>query len=137
MTDAGYPAPMRVAVEPVLLACCAVEVATALHAPAPLPGIDWVLDDGPRDVTVVVLAGTITHASESRIRQVIAAAPEPRATIAFGVCASSGGPYWDSDAVMQGWPAADLFVPGCPPPPPVLWTSVARTAQEVASRAAH
>ncbi len=126
---------MRVAVHPVLLACCAVEVATALHEPPALPDVEWVPDEGPRDVTVVVLAGTITRANRDLVEARVAAAPEPRAVVAYGVCASSGGPYWDSHAVLQGWPGARLFVPGCPPPPSVLWGSVARAAREVLSDA--
>lgn len=127
---------MRVAVVPVMLACCATEVGTALHMPPVVDDITWVLDSGPRDVTAVVLAGTITRASVPRIQAVIDAAPQPRAVVAFGVCASSGGPYWDSDAVLQGWLDADLFVPGCPPPPAVLWTSVATAARAMVTHAA-
>ena len=127
---------MRVAVTPVLLACCAMEVATALREPAIIDGITWVSEDEPRDVTVVVVAGTVTRAMEPRVREIIAAASEPRAVVAYGVCASSGGPYWDSDAVVQGI-EADLLVPGCPPPPTVLWASVATSAQRVMADAAH
>ena len=126
---------MRVAVDPVLLACCAVEVATALHAVPDAEGIVWVLDDAARDVTVVVLAGTITTANRDAVGARVAAAPEPRAVVAYGVCASSGGPYWDSGAVVGGWPVAQLFVPGCPPPPSVFWGSVARAAREVLAHA--
>ncbi len=126
---------MRVAVDPVLLACCAVEVGTALHAVPSSDDIDWVLDDSARDVTVVVLAGTITTANQALVAARIDAAPAPKAVVAYGVCASSGGPYWDSRSVVQGWPGADLFIPGCPPPPSVFWASVARAAQEAVAHA--
>lgn len=127
---------MRVAVEPILLACCAVEVATALRSPETAEGIEWVADGDPRDVTVVVIAGTITTAVEPEMRARIERLPAPRAVIAYGVCASTGGPYWDSHAVVQGWPGADLFVPGCPPPSRVLWGAVARAAREAVRHAA-
>jgi NADH-quinone oxidoreductase subunit B len=127
---------MRVAVEPILLACCAVEVATALRRPDAIQGIDWVADDGSRDVTVVVIAGTITTAAIARVSARIEAIRGPRSVIAFGVCASSGGPYWDSHAVAQGWETADLFVPGCPPPPTVLWSAIAQAAQVAVDHAA-
>ncbi|MHB0928037.1 MAG: NADH-quinone oxidoreductase subunit B family protein [Candidatus Nanopelagicales bacterium] len=127
---------LRVAVEPLLLACCAVEVATAWQDPVAVNGVRWVAADDQPDVTVVVIAGTITRASLPRIEQAIRAAAQPRAVLAFGVCASSGGPYWDSEAVVQGWTTADLLVPGCPPPPSVFWSSVAQAAQQVMARAA-
>ena len=127
---------MRVAVVPVLLACCAVEAATALHHPPAVDGITWVLDDGARDVTVVVLAGTITLAQRPHIESMIADIPTPRAVVAFGVCAASGGPYWDSDVVVPGWAQADRLLPGCPPPAEMLWQSVMDAALAV-THAAH
>ena len=128
---------MRVAIEPILLACCAIEVATAMSAPMHIDGISWVTDDGPRDVTVVVIAGTITSATVASVASRIDQLAGPCAVIAYGVCASSGGPYWDSYAVTQGWQDADLFVPGCPPPARVLWTSIAKAAQAAVTHATH
>ena len=125
---------MRVAVEPVLLACCAVEAATALAAPQEIDGVQWV--DVEADVTVVVLAGTITIARVPELHARIDAIQGPKAVVAFGVCAASGGPYWDSAEVVQGWPAADLLVPGCPPPPQVLWSAVAQAAEQVVAHEA-
>lgn len=117
---------MRVAVQSVALACCALEVATALTGPPPeVPGITWV--DTDPDLTVLVLAGTVTLASRPKVEAAIDTASGDVRTVAFGVCASSGGPYWDSYAVQQGW-EADVFVPGCPPRPEALWSAVARLA---------
>lgn len=127
---------MRVAVEPILLACCAVEVATALHSPEAFDGIEWVSGEDRPDVTVVVIAGTITESTQLVVSARIEAVVGPRAVIAYGVCASSGGPYWDSHSVVQGWDSADLFVPGCPPPARVLWGSIARAAREAVAHAA-
>jgi NADH-quinone oxidoreductase subunit B len=49
--------------------------------------------------------------------------PEPRRAIAFGACTISGGPYWDSYAVVPGvldvLPGA-VAIPGCPPRPDTL-----------------
>lgn len=128
---------MRVGVKPVLLACCAVEAATAVHRPVERDDMTWILDDGDRDVTVVVIAGTITHANRDVVHGAIDSTPDPKAVVAYGVCASSGGPYWDSPSVVQGWPTAHLFVPGCPPPPPVFWSAVAAAAQQAVAHAAH
>lgn len=127
---------MRVAIEPILLACCAAEVATALQRPIPVEDLLWVAADDQPDVTVIVIAGTITTATEPLIAARIAGIPGVSAVVAYGVCASTGGPYWDSHAVVQGWTSADLFVPGCPPPASVLWGSVARAAREAVANAA-
>jgi NADH-quinone oxidoreductase subunit B len=45
------------------------------------------------------------------------------AVVAFGACASAGGPYWDSYIVTKGIDQlvqVDAYVPGCPPPPDAL-----------------
>lgn len=126
---------MRVAVDPILLACCAVEVATAMHAPESVEGVSWVDADDAPDITVVLIAGTVTHATAPLVAARVDAVVGPRAVVAYGVCASSGGPYWDSASVVQGWVGADYFVPGCPPPAAVMWGAVAAAAREVVSHA--
>lgn len=99
------------------LACCGVESgsAAATRASAELAGID-----GPN---VVVVAGTVTRAAADLVAAQIARTPLPRLVVAFGVCTISGGPYWDSYAVVPGV-TADLVVPGCPPRPEALRDAV-------------
>jgi NADH-quinone oxidoreductase subunit B len=99
------------------LACCGVEAgsAEAMRASEELAGLE-----GP---TVVVVAGTVTRAAADLVAREIAAVPQPRLIVAYGVCTLSGGPYWDSYAVEQGI-SADVLVPGCPPRPQALRDAV-------------
>ena len=98
------------------LACCVVEVeAAALGRPrvaAPPAGAR----------VAVVVAGTVTDAVAPLVVERIAALDDP-VVIAFGACASAGGPYWDSPVVTKGVDeivAVDRYVPGCPPTPDAL-----------------
>lgn len=98
------------------LACCGVEAGSeagrqAASALADVPG-----------PTVVVVAGTVTTAAATLVAEEIAAVPEPRLVVAYGVCTISGGPYWDSPAVRAI--DADVVVPGCPPRPDALARAV-------------
>jgi len=101
------------AVDEMALACCAVELAVAL----PERG------HTPVDAHVLVVAGTVSLAALPTVLARYEALPEPRHVIAFGACATSGGPYWDSYSVVPGIGAhlpVDVYVPGCPPRPHLL-----------------
>nr|WP_294690745.1 proton-conducting membrane transporter [uncultured Friedmanniella sp.] len=106
------------------LACCALEVAAATPSAAALPDA---LPPGAR--VVVVVSGTVTDRLAPAVAALVDACARLAGTcptvVALGVCASSGGPYWDSYAVTKGVDAlvpVDVYVPGCPPPPEALQT---------------
>lgn len=99
------------------LACCGVEAGSrAAHRAA----LDLADIPGPN---VVVVAGTVTRAAADLVADRISAVPAPRLVVAYGVCTISGGPYWDSYAVVPGI-EADVVVPGCPPRPEALAAAV-------------
>ena len=101
------------------LACCAVEAMVGALSPSgavPYAGPD-------REVQVMVVSGTVTAKLAPLVQQLHAQLPCEVRVIAFGACASSGGPYWDSYCVTSGVDKllpVDLYVPGCPPPPQAL-----------------
>ena len=102
------------------LACCAVEAMVA----ALEPGAGTVPYAAPgRDVQVLLVSGTVTAKLGPLVQELHASLPAPVRVVAFGACASSGGPYWDSYAVVSGIDRllpVDLYVPGCPPSPRAL-----------------
>jgi NADH-quinone oxidoreductase subunit B len=112
------------------LACCGIEVRSALRLGGWGTGEPMNQQGGVPDrpvLNLLLIAGTITLATEPLVRQALEHLPVPRKAIAFGACAISGGPYWDSYAVVPGAPmlgAVDLFVPGCPPRPQDLLAAV-------------
>lgn len=101
------------------LACCAVEAMVAALEPdgrVPYAGPD-------RDAQVLLVSGTVTAKLGPLVQRLHAALPAPVKVLAFGACASSGGPYWDSYSVVAGIDRllpVDLYVPGCPPRPQAL-----------------
>ncbi|MEY4323318.1 MAG: hypothetical protein RL410_1099 [Actinomycetota bacterium] len=127
---------MRIAVHHTALACCAVEVSTAiaLDLPVALSGHE-LQAGGDGDISVLVVAGTVSRAAAAALLSQWQQLPEPRVAIAYGVCASSGGPYWDSYSVLSG--AAEVvpvsrFVPGCPPPRQTLVDAIVAAVDGVA-----
>ena len=72
---------------------------------------------------ILVIAGTVTHALAPTVKSAYDALQEPKVVVAFGACAISGGPYWDSYSVVSGAHQivpVDIQVPGCPPGPEEL-----------------
>lgn len=118
---AGRPR-LRAHVMDVGMACCAVEFAAAVGRGLLLPAEDAREDPGDDDepLHVLIVSGTVTHPQVPAVVEAWESLPEPRVAVAFGACTISGGPYWDSYAVVPGIdgivPVA-RFVPGCPPRP--------------------
>ncbi len=131
----------RLEVTTLNLACCAVESATGVElwesaqagAAANQPSQSDQLEQ-PTDsaLHVLVVAGTVTKANATLVQEAYEALAEPRAVVAFGACTISGGPYWDSYAVMPG--IGDLvpvasYVSGCPPRADDLVAALAELAR--------
>lgn len=124
LEHAGRPFTLRVL--DVGLACCSVELMAAVsdrrlaRASGAVP-VEAAAPD------VVVVAGTCTDAMAPALKAAYDALPQGARVVAFGACASSGGPYWDSYSVTKGVDQllpVDLYVPGCPPRPEALLDAV-------------
>jgi NADH-quinone oxidoreductase subunit B len=101
------------------LACCALESRSALRASKP-----W--EDEILDGLVLLVSGTISQKLAKPLLDLAAqfasiSVEIPHFLVAVGACATSGGPYWDSDSIVAGVDAlglsCDLYIPGCPPRP--------------------
>lgn len=110
------------------LACCSLEVEAAIASGA------LTREDGaeqPPTSTVLLVSGTLTHAlapAVMRIWERVRDRGEVR-VVAFGACATSGGPYWDAPTVVPGIDSlipVSRYVPGCPPGPDSLIAALRR-----------
>ena len=96
------------------------------------------LASGDESANILVVAGTVTKALAPVVEAAYQNLAEPRIVVAFGVCAISGGPYWDSYSVLPG--AAELIpvninVPGCPPSPEDLSRALTQALELVNANA--
>ncbi|MGH3745080.1 MAG: NADH-quinone oxidoreductase subunit B [Mycobacteriales bacterium] len=130
---------LRLEIVEVGLACCAVEIAAAARAFPDL--LARAADAGAErepDAHVLVVSGTVATAQAEAVRARYDALPEPRAVLSYGACSNTGGPYWDSYAVVPGVDSlvpVDVYVPGCPPRPAALLDGLRLLEERLAGRA--
>lgn len=110
------------------LACCSLEVEAAVATGLLVRESPEALDAPV--ASVLVVAGTITEALEPAVEALYAdlSARGPVQVMAFGACATSGGPYWDAPTVAAGVRSfpVESYVPGCPPRPEALVAELER-----------
>lgn len=91
------------------------------------------------DYEVLVVAGTLTTPLIPVVRDLVASLGPRSAVVSFGACSTSGGPYWDSYAVVPGLESLGIdvavHVPGCPPPPSAVLAAIAQAREAIEARA--
>jgi len=130
---------MSIAIVEAGLACCGVEASSAAYLT--LPSVSAIADQPWISVgshaNILVIAGTVTHALVETVKAAYVRLIEPRVVVAFGACAITGGPYWDSYSVVPGADQVvpvDIHVPGCPPSPQELISALNAAAELVEAR---
>lgn len=124
---------------PFVTACCGMEYMSVACAHYDIDRFGAGLPRfSPRQSDLLFVVGTISHKIAPILRRIWEQMTEPKWVVAFGACASSGGPY-DNYATVQGIDTiipVDVYIPGCPPRPEMVLDGLIKLQKKIQTRRA-
>ncbi len=100
---------------------CDIEVAALLSQRYDLEQYGIFLHNNPRECDALLVTGTVAKQWQEKLVEFYNKFPEPKAVVAIGACALSGGIFQEETSKV-GAPVSEVIpvdaeVPGCPPRP--------------------
>lgn len=130
----GWARKYSIFMYPFVTACCGMEYMSVASSHYDIDRFGAGLPRfSPRQADVLIVVGTVSQKIAPILRRIYDQMAEPKWVIAFGACASVGGPY-DNYATLQGIDRivpVDIYIPGCPPRPEMVLDGLMKLQQKI------
>lgn len=112
---------------------CDVELATTACIPRyDVERLGCQYCGSPRHADIVLITGPLTARVKDAVLRLYAEIPDPKVTVAVGICPISGGIFRDGYAVcapIDKYIPVDVNIPGCPPRPQAIIEGIAKAIE--------
>lgn len=91
----------------------------------------------PKQADIMVITGSVNHKTIDMVKNIYDQMPEPKAVVAVGACATTGGVFHDCYNVVGGVDKVvpvDVYVPGCCAKPESIIEGIAKAAGILAEK---
>lgn len=108
---------------------CDIEVLACLMPRYDVERFGIVNTGNPKHADIFVITGSVNAQNIPVIRRIYSQMPEPKAVVAVGICANSGGVFRECYNVIGGVDQAipvDVYVPGCAARPEAIIDGIVR-----------
>jgi ech hydrogenase subunit C len=110
---------------------CDIEVLACLTPLYDLERFGIINTGNPKHADVLVVTGSVNAQGKDVLKQIYEQMPHPKAVVAIGICATSGGIFADCYNVEGGVDKVipvDVYVPGCAARPEAIIDGVYKAA---------
>jgi len=110
---------------------CDIEVLACLTPLYDLERFGIINTGNPKHADILLVTGGVNSQGLSVLQQIYEQMPNPKAVVAIGICATSGGVFADCYNILGGADKAvpvDVYVPGCAARPEAIIDGVIRAA---------
>lgn len=91
----------------------------------------------PKHADVLVVSGAVNNRNKRVLKNVYDQIPEPKAVVAVGACAATGGIFKECYNVLEGVDKVipvDVYVPGCCPKPEAIIDGIVKAVEKMNER---
>jgi ech hydrogenase subunit C len=111
---------------------CDIEVLACLTPVYDAERFGCIVTGDPKQADIFLVTGSVNHLNAPIVKNIYDQMPEPKAVVAIGACAYSGGVFAECYNVSGGVATAipvDVYVPGCAAKPESILNGVLRAAK--------